>query len=142
VVAALVAVVGCLIGEGVLDFAMVRPQVLIGSDTMAFATRYALTSALAALVATGLAHLLVLSTPRPREFFTWIVLLATAVTVAAPFAVEGTTEGKIATAVVNLVIGLCILTLTLSVVSRTVRFDADPAAPGAPPYTPPAAPTI
>jgi hypothetical protein len=31
----------------------------------------------AALLATGLLHLLLASTPRPLQFFTWIVALAT-----------------------------------------------------------------
>lgn len=122
IVAALVAIVGCVIGEGVLDIAMVRPQVLVGSSSMAFATRYAITAAILALVATALLYLLILSTPRPKSFFTWIVLLGTAVGVAAPFAIKGTTEGKVATATVNLVLGLAILSLLLSVAQRTVRW--------------------
>jgi hypothetical protein len=39
--------------------------------------RLAILAAVAALVATGLMHLLLLSTPRPFRFFTWIVSLLT-----------------------------------------------------------------
>ena len=71
VVAALVAVVGVLISQGILDIDMVRP-VLLFDATDSFVGDYALTSAILALVATGLAHLLLLTTPRPTAFFSWI----------------------------------------------------------------------
>ena len=119
VVAALVALVGVLIGDGVLDLEMVEPPLLpIGGS---FAVRYALTAACLALVATGLAHLLAVTTPRPRAFFSWIVGLATLVGVVLPFATSGTLGGKLATATVDLVIGLCILSLLSSVLRRTTR---------------------
>jgi hypothetical protein len=119
VVAGLVAVVGVVIAEGILDLKMVRPRFLLdASDT--FALNYALTAALAAIVATGLAHLLVFTTPRPRAFFSWIVALATAVAVALPFAQDAELDAQIATAVVNLVIGISIMSLIGSVMGRTV----------------------
>jgi Family of unknown function (DUF6069) len=119
VVAALVALVGVLVTEGVLDIAMVEPPLLaIGGS---FAARYALTAAVLALVATALAHLLAMTTPRPRAFFTWIVGLATVVGVVLPFAVEGSTGGRLATALVDLVIGLSISGLLSSVLARTVH---------------------
>jgi hypothetical protein len=61
VVAALVALVGVLIGDGLLDVDMVEPPLLPIGDS--FPVRYALTAAALALVATALAHLLVLTTP-------------------------------------------------------------------------------
>ncbi|MGY1805198.1 DUF6069 family protein [Blastococcus sp. SYSU D00922] len=118
-VAALVALVGVLVCEGMLDVAMVRPPLIpIGES---FAVRYAVTAAVLALVATALAHLLVVSTPRPRAFFSWIVGLATVVGVVLPFTVDGTLAGRLSTALVDLVIGLCVLSLVGSVVSRTTR---------------------
>ena len=63
--AGLVAVVGVVICEGILDIEMVRSQYLLDvSNTFAF--NYALIASLAAIVAMGLAHLLVFTTPRPR----------------------------------------------------------------------------
>ena len=63
VVAALIALVGVLIGEGLFDLQMVEPPVLpVGGS---FAVRYAVTAAVLALVATGIGHLLGLTTPRP-----------------------------------------------------------------------------
>jgi hypothetical protein len=119
IVAGLVAVVGVVIVEGILDVDMVSPRFLLdASDT--FALNYALTAALGAIVATGLAHLLVFTTPRPRAFFSWIVALATAVAVALPFAQNADLDAQIATAVVNLVIGVSIMSLIGSVMGRTV----------------------
>ena len=119
VVAALVALVGVLVAEGPLGIVMVQPPLIpVGAS---FGLRYAVTAAVLALVATALAHLLVVTTPRPRAFFSWIVGLATIVGVVLPFTLDGTTSGRVATAVVDLVIGLAILNLLNSVMSRTVR---------------------
>jgi Family of unknown function (DUF6069) len=119
VVAALVALVGVLVGDVLLDLGMVEPPLLPIGDS--FAVRYALTAAALALVATALAHLLVATTPRPRAFFSWIVGLSTLVGVVLPFAAEGSFAGQFATASVDLVIGLCVLSLLSAVLARTVR---------------------
>jgi hypothetical protein len=119
VVAGLVALVGVLVSEGMLGVDMVRPPLIPVGDS--FGLRYAVTAAVLALVATALAHLLVVTTPRPRSFFSWIVGLATVVGVVLPFTLEGTTSGRVATAVVDLVIGLAVLSLLRSVMARTVR---------------------
>ena len=119
VVAALIALVGVLIGEGLFDIAMVHPPLVpVGNS---FWVQYACTAALLALVATALAHLLATTTPRPRAFFGWVVGLATVVGVVLPFTVDGTLAGQVTTALVNLVIGVSILSLLSSVVSRTLR---------------------
>jgi Family of unknown function (DUF6069) len=122
VVAALVAVVGVLIAQGILDIDMVRP-VLLFDATDSFVGDYALTSAILALVATGLAHLLLLTTPRPTAFFSWIVGLATVVAAAAPFAADASQGSRLATSVVNALVGLAILTLLAGVMSRAVRWS-------------------
>ncbi len=119
VVSALVALVGVLVWEGVFDIDMVSPPRLEIGDS--FGVQYAATAAVLALLATGIAHLLVLSTPRPRAFFGWIVGLATVAGAAIPFTLDGPTEGKLATSSVNIVIGLCILTLVSSIMGRTIR---------------------
>ncbi len=124
-VAALVGLVGVLIAEGLFNVTMVRPPLLpIGGS---FAVQYAVTAAVLALVATLIAHLLALSAPRPQAFLGWIIGLATLVGVVLPFALEGTLVGRIATSIVNLLIGTSILSLLRSVLVRTVR-------PGAPLY--------
>jgi hypothetical protein len=118
VVAALVAAVGVLVCRDLLHVKLVEPPLL--KITNSFAGNYAITAFVAALVATGLAHLLSLVTPRPRIFFGWIVGLVTVVTMVLPFALEGNLKGKICAALINMVIGLCIASLLSAVLSRTV----------------------
>jgi hypothetical protein len=119
VVAGLVAVVGVLLAEGVLNVTMVHPPLLpIGES---FPVRYALTAALLALVATAVGHVIAVTTPRPRAFFGWLVGLVTAAACVLPFALEGSFGGQLATSLVNLVIGVSILSLLSSVLVRTVR---------------------
>ena len=118
VVAALVAAVGVLVCRDLLHVKLVEPPLIKITDS--FAGNYAITAFIAALVATGLAHLLSVVTPRPRIFFGWIVGLVTVVTMVLPFALEGNLEGKICAAVINMVIGLCIASLLSAVLSRTV----------------------
>jgi hypothetical protein len=119
VVAGLVALVGVLLAQGALDIAMVRPPLIPVPGSLAL--RYAVTAAVLALLATALAHLLLATTPRPRSFFSWIVGLATTVGVVLPFTLDGTTAGRLATAVVDLVVGLAVLSLLSSVMARSVR---------------------
>jgi hypothetical protein len=117
-VAALIAAVGVLICDKVLDLHLVRPVLLPIGDS--FALSYAATAFVLALVATGLAPLLAVSTPRPRSFFRWIVGLATLAAVALPFALTGSAASKIGTAVINLAIGVAIGSLLTAVLARTV----------------------
>ena len=131
VVAALIALVGVLVMQNLLDITMVRPPLIpIGGS---FVVRYAVTAAVLALLATALAHLLLVTTPRPRAFFSWIVGLATAVGVVLPFALEGTTAGRLATAGVNLVIGLAVLSLLGTIMTRTSRIGQRSGYPPRPP---------
>jgi cytochrome b561 len=117
VVAALVAVVGILLARGVFDVPVLAPEgegVWGDADT----GKYALYAALAALVATGLLHVLLIATPRPLQFFGWIITLATVAAALAPLAINGSTSSKLATALINLVVGIAIGTL-LSAAARS-----------------------
>ena len=113
-VAALVALVGVLVFRGVLDIQILAPE-SEGTWGDASTTYLTVGSAVAALVATGLAHLLLLSAPRALSFFGWIVGLATLAVAIAPFATEASAATKIATAIVYLVIGIAILSLVTGV---------------------------
>src|SRR3954464_7000388 len=96
VVAALVALVGVLVCQNVFDVVMVRPPLIpIGTS---FAVRYAITAAALAIVAAALGHLLALTTPRPRSFFTWILGLATLAGGVLPFGLTRATGGGVAPA--------------------------------------------
>ena len=118
-VAALIALVGVLVCQRVFDVVMVEPPLVPIGDS--FAVRYAITAAVLALLATALGHLLLVTTPRPQSFFSWIVGLATLAGVVLPFALDGTLAGQVATGCVNLVIGLAVLSLLMAVMARTAH---------------------
>jgi Family of unknown function (DUF6069) len=106
-VAALVAVVGILLARGVFDVQILaRKAAGVWGD--ASTGWYALGAALASLLATGLIHVLVLYAPRPMRFFGWVVGLATAAAALAPFATDQSIEAKLATAALNLLLGIAI----------------------------------
>src|SRR6266704_2966174 len=69
----------------------------------------------------ALAHLLLVSTPRPLVFFRWIVGLATVVVVLYPFSTAAPLAGKVATAAVDLVIGIVIGSLVSGIAERSTR---------------------
>lgn len=115
-VAGLIVVVGVLICRGIFDIPVLgaREAGYLGDDGTAV---YAFAAACAALLATALLYLLLLAAPRAMAFWAWIVGLATLVAVLAPFARDAVLEAKIATAAINGVVGLAILTLLPSVAS-------------------------
>jgi Family of unknown function (DUF6069) len=117
VVAALVAVIGVLICRGLLDVPVLAPA---GEGTLGNAStfRLAALAAVAALLATGLLHLLLLSAPQPRRFFNWIVALATLAAALVPFATDADLAEKVATAAIYVAIGISIGSL-LSGVARS-----------------------
>ena len=120
VVAGLIALVGVLVCRWLFNVPILAPK-HEGAYGNAHTTTLILVAALGALVATLLAHLLLLSTPRPMLFFDWIVGLVTLVMVIFPFSTGATMEEKIATAAVYLVIGVAIGTLINGVAHRAVR---------------------
>jgi Family of unknown function (DUF6069) len=119
-VAALVAVVGVLIARGLFDVPVLAParEGALGNTSTA---RLAILAAVAALLATGLMHLLLLSTPRPFRFFTWIVSLLTLVAVLAPFMTDAKLATKVATAAIALVIGMAIGSLVSGAARSATR---------------------
>jgi hypothetical protein len=119
-VAALVAVVGVLIARGLFDVPVLAPA-REGALGDASTARLAVLAAVAALVATGLMHLLLLSTPRPFRFFTWIVSLLTLVAVLAPFMTSAKLATQVATSAIGLVIGLAIGSLVSGAARSAIR---------------------
>ena len=120
VVAALVALVGVLICRGLLDVPVLAP---IEEGTLGDANTFRLVglAALAALAATGLLHLLLLSTPRPVRFFTWMVALATIAAALVPWLTDADLAEKVATSAVYLAIGISIGSLLSGVARSAVR---------------------
>jgi Family of unknown function (DUF6069) len=119
-VAALVAVVGVLIARGLFDVAVLAPE---GKGTWGDASTAMLAAlaAAAALLATGLMHLLLLTTPRPWRFFTWIISLATLAVAIAPLVTGEDAATRIATAAIYLAVGIAIGSLVSSVARSAVR---------------------
>ncbi len=118
-VVALTAWVGVLLAQGVLDVSLAKTAVVLHVSN-SLGLNYAVTAFLAAVVATGLAHLLSVTTPRPRSFFSWIVGLVTVAAMILPFTRDGSTASRVSVTIINLVVGLCIGSLLTAVLSRTV----------------------
>ena len=85
--------------------------------------RLAAFAAAAALLATGLLHLLLLSTPQPRRFFTWIITLATIAAALVPFLTDADLDEKVATSAITLVVGVAIGSLLSGVARSAIRTE-------------------
>jgi NO-binding membrane sensor protein with MHYT domain len=109
-----------LIARGLFEVPLLAPT---GEGTLGDASTAWLAglAAGAALLATGLIHMLLLTTPRPGRFFTWIMALATLIAAIAPFLTDAEASTKIATAALNVAIGATIGSLVSSVARSAVR---------------------
>jgi len=119
-VAGLAALVGVLAWRWLFGVPILAPK-SDGAYGAVRTTDYVLAAAGAALVATALAQLLLVSTPRPLVFFGWIVGLATVVVVLYPFGTAATLSEKGATATVDLLIGIVIGSLVSRIAARSTR---------------------
>jgi hypothetical protein len=120
VVAALIALVGILVGRGLFDVAVLAPKgagVWGDADTV----WYAVGAALCSLAATALMHLLLAFTPRPMLFFGWVMVLATVVAMLAPFVTENDLGSRVFTAGLNFVLGVAIGSLTAGSARAAMR---------------------
>src|SRR5579884_2874095 len=88
VVAALIGLVGVLVARAVFQLALLSPK-QAGAFGDSNTLRLCVIAAVAALLATGLAHLLLVSTPSPLSYFGWIVGLLTVAAVVVPFLESG-----------------------------------------------------
>ncbi|MBA3906633.1 MAG: hypothetical protein H0X35_08125 [Pseudonocardiales bacterium] len=120
VVAALVGFVGVLVARVLfrVAFSGEASAGAIGDGNTAFLCAVA---ALAALAATGLAHLLLISTPRPLAYLGWIIGLVTAIAVVLPFLSTRSLGVSATQAVINLVIGMAIGSLVTGAAASTLR---------------------
>ncbi|MDM7832420.1 DUF6069 family protein [Cellulomonas edaphi] len=118
IVAALVGVAGTLIFESILDIDLVTQDPFDTGSTMG---AYVVGAVVGAVVAGALLHLLVLTTPRPRAFFGWIMGLATLVVALVPLTWTDDVQRAACSGVVNLVIGIAIWSLLAGVLARTIR---------------------
>ena len=123
VVAALIALAGILVSRWLFDIPLLAPR-QDGAWGDASTAGYAIAAAAAALVATAIMHLLLIATPRPRTFFTWIIGLGTVIAVVYPFSTTAPLSQKMATAVINLVLGAAIGSLVNGTAARVIRRQA------------------
>ena len=107
VVAALIALVGLLVARALFQLAVLSPKKYgaFGDDTT---VQLCVIAAVAAILATAVAHLLLVSTPTPLSYFGWIVGLLTVAAVVVPFLSESSWPIKLAESVIHLVIGIAI----------------------------------
>jgi Family of unknown function (DUF6069) len=119
IVAALTAVVGVLVCRWLFNIPVLAPR-SDGNYGDVHTTGFLLAAAAAALVATGLIHLLLLAIPEPFTFFGWIVGLVTVLAVVFPFSTSAPLSAKVATGLVDLILGAVIGSLVGSVAARSV----------------------
>ncbi|WP_305093622.1 DUF6069 family protein [Prescottella sp. R16] len=124
-VAALAAVVGLAIVRDLLDIPVTVPPAAFGNSQAAIVAVYA---AIAALVATALLHILILTTPRATNFFVWIGVLATILAALWPFTTTADIGSKICSAAIYFVVGMAIVSL-LSGTAAAAR-PRNPGTPG------------
>ncbi|MCP2322705.1 hypothetical protein HDA40_001212 [Hamadaea flava] len=132
VVAAIVVagvVVACfLIVRGVLDIPVLGVD-LSGGVFLPSMLGYAFGGAAATLLLTGLAHLLLITTPRPRFFLGWIIGVLTAIAVIVPFTKSAPFEVQLATAAVNLIVGVTIGVMLSTTAAASAGRNVPPAYP-------------
>ena len=119
--AALVGVVGVIVLEQILRIDLVyRDPFGFDSAMAAFVTG----GIVVAVGAGAMLHLLVLTTPRPKAFFGWILGLATLVATLLPLTWTENVGSAVATGVVNLLMGIAVWSLLTGVRGWTVRRGA------------------
>jgi Family of unknown function (DUF6069) len=120
VVAALIGLVGVLVVRALFQVAFSGAK-----DAGAFGDSSTVLlcvgAAIAALAATGLAHLLLLSTPRPLAYLGWIVGLVTVIAVVLPFLSGRALPVSLAQGVIHLVIGMAIGSLVTGAAASASR---------------------
>jgi hypothetical protein len=105
VVAALIAMVGVLVARAMFQLSELSKSGGFGDDAT---VQLCVAAAVAALLATALVHLLLVSTPSPLSYFGWIVGLLTVAAVVAPFLSSSSMPIRLAEAIIHLIIGIAI----------------------------------
>lgn len=121
VVAALVAVVGVLIVRGVFDIPVIAPGNTDAVIDYVSAIWLAVFAVVGSLLATALAHVLLLLAPRPMAFFGWIEGLVTLAFVVWPYTVRVSGTVQLANAVLYLAIGTAVGILVNFAANQAVR---------------------
>ena len=119
VIAALVAAVGVLVAETLVDVNLLPPteRGVLGWSHWA---SYPAGAAVLALVAAGILHLLLLGVPRPMVFFGWLMALIGIGLAVVPFGYDAAREVQVCTAAVEVVVVLSVWILLSSAGRRAV----------------------
>lgn len=120
-VAAGVALIGVMVLHKVLHAPVLSPGGLHQAADYAMVA-FPLAAAIATLLATGLLHLLMETTPRASEFFGWIASLVVALIILQVFLHETEMLTKIETAAFYLLMGIAIITSLIGVSRSAVRY--------------------
>lgn len=116
-VAALIGLAAVFVLENVFGLNVDSPPVTgVGSD----ATAWAVAGGAFALLAAVVLYLLVMSTPRPRSFFGWVIGLATVVLAALPFAGAVDPLPDLLAAIIWVIMGAAVWSLLTATLSYTV----------------------
>lgn len=73
------------------------------------------------LLATATMHFLLVTTPRPMWFFRWLTGVGPAIAVLVPLGLTQELPARLATATVNLILGLTIIGLVRSTAAASLR---------------------
>jgi hypothetical protein len=122
-VAGMAVIAGVLVARGVLGIPVLAPGAA-GSWGDSTTAVYAGLAGGCALLATALLHVLLLGTPRPLSFFAWITALATVAVAAAPFTQPAPLASKVFTAIINIIVGVAVISLLSGVGRSAVRSAA------------------
>jgi hypothetical protein len=118
VVAALIGLVGTLVARVLEQLVPHAGTVVAGNQQTILLCTLA---AIGALAATGIAHLLLASTPRPLAYLGWIVGLVTVIAVVLPFLSGRPLTTALTQAVIHLVIGIAIGSLVSGAAAAASR---------------------
>jgi hypothetical protein len=130
-----IAVAGVLLIRGVFGIPILSAHGGLVNQALATVPLYA---GLAALAATALLHLLLITTPRPTYFFGSICTIAVAIVVIQVFLTGATRPEQIATSLLYIALGVAAVSLLSGVARTAVRLVQPPPRPGPyPSATPP-----
>lgn len=120
-VAAGVALIGVMVLHSLLHAAIVSPTGLRQAAGYAMIA-FPVSAAILTLLATGLLHLLMTTTPRASQFFAWIASLALALLILQVFLHQTDLLTQAETAAFYLLIGVAIISSLLGVSRSAVRY--------------------
>lgn len=119
VVAGFTVVTGVLVARGIFHVPVSAARSTSFADLAT--AMYAGRAAACALLATALLHVLLTGVPRPLAFFGWIIALAAVAAAVTPFTQSAPLESQVFTALINIVVGIAVISLLPGVARTALR---------------------